>query len=400
MFRSSMIETTRRALRQAHAIPTRGPRRGATLWPRSRAPFVAICLVLVALLAPGLVSAPVQQTLGLRTVPRVAVAPVPLAVARLAALEGPRFPAALDAARAIAGAGQVTFAAVRDGQLLWSGSSGPGSRANAPLVIGSVTKTFVAAAVLELAEAGLLDLDGPIGDLLPALPGVPVSVTVRQLLDHTSGIADLYNPVTSEAIEMAPNDGWSARRLFGTIQPPWHPPGAGWSYSNANYYLLGLVVERVTGRPLADQLSRRFLDRLDLTSTRVLTEAHPEPLTAAWATVFWSSGAMVSSAPDLARWGDALLGGEVLHAPMRDAMLAFNDDGYGLGAQRIEVAGRSGVGHTGLLDTYTSLLLYLPDEGVTIALLVDRPGAPLVAMLTARPAGSGPSLVELALSGP
>jgi D-alanyl-D-alanine carboxypeptidase len=354
--------------------------------------------VLVALLAPGLASAPVQQTLGLRSVPRMAIAPPPLAVARLAALEAPRFPAALDAARAIAGAGQVTFATVRDGLLLWTGSSGPGSRSNSPLVIGSVTKTFVAATVLELAQAGLLDLDRPIGDLLPAFPGVPASVTVRQLLNHTSGIADVYNPVTSDAIEHAPDQGWSARRLFGTIQPPWHPPGAGWSYANANYYLLGLVVEQVTGHALDHELRRRFIEPLGLTASRLLTEDHPEPLTAAWTTVFWASGAMVSSAPDLARWGDALFGGEVLQAPMREAMLTFNADDYGLGAQRIEVAGRSGVGHTGLLDTYTSLLLHLPDEGVTIALLVDRPGAPLAAMLTAAPIGGGPSLLELALA--
>ena len=107
---------------------------------------------------------------------------------------------------------------------------------------------------------------------------------------------------------------------------------------------------------------------------------------------------MVASAADLARWGDALYGGEVLEPPMRDAMLSFNAEGYGLGAQRIEVAGREGVGHTGLLDTYTTLLLYLPDEGVTVALLVDRPQAPLEAMLTAAADGGGPSLLDLALA--
>ncbi len=387
-------------MRQARAIPTRGPRRGATLRPRSRAPFAAIWLVLVALLAPGLAHAPIQQTLGVRTVSHTAPAPPLIAVARLAALEAPRFPAALDAARELAGAGQVTFAAVREGQLLWSGSSGPGSRADSPLVIGSVTKTFVAAAVLQLAEAGLVDLERPIGDLLPEYPGVPASVTVRQLLDHTSGIADVYNPATSDALEHAPDDAWTARELFGTIQPPWHPPGAGWSYANANYYLLGLLVERVTGNDLDDELRRRFFEPLDLTSTEVLSDAQPGPLTAAWATVFWSSGAMVSSASDLARWGDALYGGDVLEARALEQMVTFNSNDYGLGAQRIEVGGRTGVGHTGLLDTYTSLLLHLPAEGVTIALLVDRPRAPLPEMLTARPSDDGASLLELALIEP
>jgi hypothetical protein len=77
-------------------------------------------------------------------------------------------------------------------------------------------------------------------------------------------------------------------------------------------------------------------------------------------------------------------------------MLAFNDDGYGLGAQRLDIGGVTGVGHTGLLDTYTSLLLHLPAENVTIALLVDTPRARLGAMLTAVPPDGGPSLLELA----
>ena len=237
---------TRRALRQAHAIPTRGRRRGTTLRPRSRAPFAALCLVLVVLLAPDLTLAPVQQTLGLRTVPSQ---PPPTAdAARVEALEAPRFLAALEAARATAGAGRATFAAVRDGRLLWSGSSGAGTNADSALVIGSVTKTFVAAAVLQMVQAGRLGLDDPIGAILPAYPGVPDSVTIRELLDHTSGIADVYNPITSASLEAEPDRGWSARTLFGTVQPPWHPPGAGWSYANANYYLLGLVVERVSGQ--------------------------------------------------------------------------------------------------------------------------------------------------------
>jgi D-alanyl-D-alanine carboxypeptidase len=356
--------------------------------------------VLVVLLAPDLTLAPVQQTLGVRTVPRQPAQPAlaTIDVAVIGALEAPRFPAALEAARATAGADRVTFAAVRDGRLLWSGSSGAGTTADSALVIGSVTKTFVAAAVLELVEAGRIGLDDTIGAILPAYPGVPGSVTIRQLLDHTSGIADVYNPITSASLEAEPDRGWSARTLFGTVQLPWHPPGAGWSYANANYYLLGLVVERVTGGSLADELQRRFFAPLGLEATRMLTAAEPEPLTPAWATVFWASGAMVSSAADLARWGDALYAGEVLEPPMRAAMRSFNAEDYGLGTQRITLAGRVGVGHTGLLDTYTALLLYLPDDGVTVALLVDRPEAPLEAMLTAAASGGGPSLLDLALA--
>jgi D-alanyl-D-alanine carboxypeptidase len=315
-----------------------------------------------------------------------------------AIVRAPSFGPALDAARGVAGAERATFAVVRDGRVAWAGSSGAGTSAATPLVIGSVTKTFVAAAVLQLVAAGRIGLDDEVGAVLPAYPNVPPDVTVRQLLDHTSGIADVFNPVTSAALEADPAAAWTATRLFGTIQAPWHPPDAGWSYANANYYLLGLLVERLGREQLADALGRRFFGPLGLGATRVLTPADPGVLSAGWATIFWASGAMESSAADLARWGDALFAGDVLEPEMRSAMLAFNDAGYGLGVQRLELAGVRGIGHTGLLDTYTALLLHLPEDGVTIALLVDQPEAPLAAMLTARPAGGGPSLLDLALS--
>lgn len=337
-----------------------------------------------------------MATLGIRD-PRVAAPPAAVVVADTGAVdEALRFPPALAAARVTAGADRVTFAVVRDGRTLWAGSSGEGTSAATPLVIGSVTKTFVAAAVLQLVAAGRIGLDETVGDLLPPLPHVPHDVTVRQLLDHTSGIADVFNPTTSAALETDPDRAWTAGRLFGTIEPPWHAPGAGWSYANANYYLLGLLVEELGREPLADALERRFLDPLGLDATRLLTPGDPGPLTAGWTTIFWASGAMESSAADLARWGDALYAGDVLDPELRAAMLDVNDAGYGLGAQRLSLAGVEGVGHTGLLDTYTALLMHLPGDGVTIALLVDRPEAPFGAMLTARPAGGGPSLLELA----
>lgn len=393
-----MMGSTRRAKIQARAIPRRGSRRRTTLWPRSRAPFAALGLIAVLCLAPEATLAPMGTTSAPRNPRAAAPAPSPMLVADREAISGaPRFGTALDAARAVAGADRVTFAVVRDGRLAWAGSSGEGTGAATPLVIGSVTKTFVAAAVLELASAGLVGLDDRIGDLLPAYPNVPPDVTVRQLLDHTSGIADVFNPTTSVALETDPDRAWTADALFSTVHEPWHPPGAGWSYANANYYLLGLLVERASHEPLADSLERRFFRPLGLEATRLLTPADPGSLSAGWATIFWASGGMESSAADLARWGDALYAGEILDAPMRAAMLDVNGSGYGLGVQQLSLAGVEGVGHTGLLDTYTALLLHLPAERMTLALLVDRPEAPLSSMLTAQPGSGGPSLLDLAL---
>jgi D-alanyl-D-alanine carboxypeptidase len=187
--------------------------------------------------------------------------------------------------------------------------------------------------------------------------------------------------------------------VLATIDGPWHPAGDGWSYSNTNYLLLGLLVEAVTGRTLADELRSRFFEPLGLESPRLLTAADPGPLSAAWATVFWGSGATTASAADVALWGDALYGdSSFLDDRLRQQMLAFNDDDYGLGAQRIDLGRVQGIGHTGLLSTYTTLMAHIPRSGVTVALMVNRSQAPLDQMMAADPTDGGPSLMDLVLA--
>ena len=181
------------------------------------------------------------------------------------------------------------------------------------------------------------------------------------------------------------------------------PAGEGWAYANTNYYLLGMVVERLTGSTLEQEIERRFLDPLDLGSTRMLGAHDPSsPLSPAWATIFWASGAMASSAADLARWGDALYDDDVPQYTLLDrstsrAMFKVNREDYGLGVKRIELTPRIGYGHTGLLNTYTTLLLHLPADDITIAMLVNRTNVDILSMIRQRPAGGGPSLLRLAL---
>jgi D-alanyl-D-alanine carboxypeptidase len=297
----------------------------------------------------------------------------------------------------------VTFAAVRDGNLLWAGSSGrerDGSTELTPassLVIGSVTKTYVSAVVLQMADEGLLDLDGSVRDLLPSVPGVSGEITIRQLLDHTSGLADVFNDTTRRGLEEHPERAWTADEVLGTLHAPWYRPGEGWAYANTNYFLLGLIVERLTGSTLAAELERRMLTPLGLESTRLLSGTDAGgPLAPAWTTIFWASGAMSASAADLARWGDAVYGDAVLQPETRAAMLALNDHDYGLGVQKIELPGATGYGHTGLLNTYTTLLYHDPTDNVTMALLVNRSHVDLGGMLMVEAPGGGPSLFELA----
>ena len=347
------------------------------------------------------VAQPVRGPRPLHLIDSLVRAVGPPAVTELVA-PSPRFQAALDAARAEAAAFGVTFAAVRDGELLWSGSSGrarDGRSALSPdteLVIGSVTKTFVAATILQLVEEGRLELDDPVRLHLPLLRDLNAEITLAELLDHTSGLADLFNDTTRTGLEEHPEHAWTADEILGALHEPWYAPGEGWAYANTNYYLLGMVVERVTGESLADEIDRRFLDPLGLEATHLLNGTVGGPLEPAWTTIFWASGAMAASAADLARWGDALYGGTVLDPSTRRAMLRLNSHDYGLGVQLVEVDGEPGYGHTGLLNTYTTLLYHVPAEDVTIALLVNRSHVDLGKMLTAAPA-DGPSLLELAL---
>jgi len=299
----------------------------------------------------------------------------------------------------------ITARVLRDGEIAWSGVSGRARDGRTPLteqtpfVIGSVTKTFVAATILQLVEEGLLELDDPVRRHLPRLTMVGTEITVRQLLDHTSGLADLFNDATRRGIEEHPELAWSADEVLATLHEPWYDPGEGWAYANTNYFLLGMIVERVTGATLAEELQRPFFGPLGLGTTRVLDGRAGDPLQPAWTTIFWASGAMSSSATDIARWGDALYDGDLLSARARREMLLVNEDDYGLGAQRIELdAETAGYGHTGLLNTYTTLLLHLPREDVTLALLVNRTDVDLAAALAARPPG-GASLLELARGG-
>jgi D-alanyl-D-alanine carboxypeptidase len=415
-----MMRGTKAPIRQARAIHGRERRHGRSL-PQLRAPVAAILLSLLVLLSPELTLAPLSAVEPQRTGPLPIdlidlpagpprVQPIDLEtpdavvgpVAASPQIDEAAFESAIWAARDAAGAYGITFAAVRDGQLLWSGAAGRGRdqatrlEADDPLVIGSVTKTFVAAAVLQLAEEGLLTLDDAVRDHLPGMSRVSREITIRQLLDHTSGLADVFNDTTRRGLEEHPEHAWTTAELFETIHAPWYAPGDGWAYANTNYFLLGLVVESVTGSTLADELNDRFLEPLGLKDTRLLTGSPDDggPLAPAWATIFWASGAMTASATDLARWGDALYGDEVLSDRSQDAMMALNSHDYGLGVQRIEVPGGPAFGHTGLLNTYTTLLLHLPKQDVTLALLVNRSDVDLGGMLMARPP-AGPSLLEL-----
>jgi CubicO group peptidase (beta-lactamase class C family) len=293
---------------------------------------------------------------------------------QLPASSGAQLQAAVDRAREGLGLMALTVGVAVDGRSYWAGASGvamDGATAldgDSPFAIASITKTFTAALIMELVERGRLSLDTEVATVLPEV-AVPAGVTIRHLLEHTSGIADLLAPMR-KPMEARPGHRFTSEAVIGRLPKPWFSPGANFGYSNSNYVLLGMVVERLYDRPFEDVLRRHLLRPLHLDETGVLlADGAPRLMTPSWASAFGTSGNMYSSASDLLEWGTALYGGRVLDADTVQQMVVFNDEDYGLGTELIHLRKRSGVGHTGLLRGYTSMLVHLPRERITLAVI-------------------------------
>lgn len=233
--------------------------------------------------------------------------------------------------------------------------------------IGSVTKTFVATVVLQLAAEGRLSLDDPVSRWLPGLLHDGDRITIRDLLAHRSGLADVADDAS---VRDGPKASWSPQRLIRIVD---HEPRTARSfhYSSTNYLVLGLVVERATGHTVGRELSERIIRPLALTGTSyepgrvrgphvhgyafpahqgvVDPTAAPRDLDTVSARWAGASGDVVSSAADVARFLAELLGGKLLPAAQLRAMETTRA-GYGLGLAVRETRCGPAWGHTGNLN--------------------------------------------------
>jgi CubicO group peptidase (beta-lactamase class C family) len=274
-----------------------------------------------------------------------------------------------------------------------------------PFPVASVTKTFIAALTVQLAGEGRFNLDDPLIRYLPKA-NVDKRVTIRELLDHTSGTYDFFN---NSAIDTAllgcRSCLWTPSRALSYVKKPLFAPGTHWSYSNTGYVLLGQLDEAVTGQSYASMLQERFFAPLRLITTYVqgqqpapypivhsyqfFTSSIHEKPTSLWdgtgvspfrsvTTAAGSAGDIASSSRDLAVWARALYSGRVLGTEGSKAMLDFGPTlavhssvPYGLGVEEFTVAGRQAVGHGGRLLGARSAIRYLPSEGVSIAVVIN-----------------------------
>jgi D-alanyl-D-alanine carboxypeptidase len=351
--------------------------------------------VVPLLLAAILFALPAQST----SVDAAIVTSVPLH--QLSPQTADALAAALARARRATGVQGLAFAVLRhNGKRGWTGVSGVGSGGSlsidTPLLIGSVAKTFTAAIILDLNERGRLSIDQRVDRYLPGSRRVVGGATVRQLLNHTSGVRDLYRPL-SKRLFSAPNRKLSSRQVLGSVGRPAFKPGTGYAYSNTNYYLLGRIAERVTGKRFHTLVENIITKPYGLSNTALLTprSSARNGIAKAWTSAFWTSGAMVSTAADLATWARYLYRGGLLGPTMRLQMRTFNPHRYGLGAQYIPLGEVRAYGHSGLLYTNTSLMLYLPKQKITVAIIATSTNVNLNWALTARVNGEK-SLLDLA----
>ncbi|GAA3290540.1 serine hydrolase domain-containing protein [Streptomyces cinereospinus] len=248
--------------------------------------------------------------------------------------------------------------------------------------IGSVSKTFSSVVLLQLADEGRVELDRPVDDYLPGL--LPDDrITVRHLLTHRSGLADYTEAMfhrTVPGFEAVRNRVFSYQELVGLslAAPRTTEPGVAYKYSNTNFVVVGMLIEKLTGRPVAEAYDSRIVKPLGLRQTsyvhpdtrieglRVRGYLHPDeagaPLvdsteqTASWAQ---SAGAVISSPADLNTFTSALMGGRLLSPAMLGAMTTVtptdtaNTRFYGLGLRRYDLScGTQVYGHTGTVQGY------------------------------------------------
>jgi D-alanyl-D-alanine carboxypeptidase len=308
--------------------------------------------------------------------------------------------ATLDRSREATGIIGATMAVIIPNEGMWVGASGLSDRdAGTPMRpenlfrIASITKTFTAALVLQLVAEGKLTLEDSIAQWLPNLVPNGEDITLRHLLNHTSGIFNITDNDEFEASLVTDfNKIWQPKEVvnLATAQPPQFAPGAGLSYSHTGYILLGMIVEAATSSTLEGEVRRRFLQPLQLDNTffdgsektkgelahGYTTFMNLDDMTqiphTALATAAWAAGGMVSNAENLAQWAEALYGGRVLDAASLDQMLTFIDPGVGLGVFRVQTPMGFAVGHTGLIRGYASTIFYLPDHSMAVAMLINQ----------------------------
>ena len=266
--------------------------------------------------------------------------------------------------------------------------------------IGSITKQFTAAAIMQEVDRGDISLEAPVGSYGPHMSGAAASVEVWQTLAQVSGLPS-YSDVDASLRDQLEDVDPSPEQLWKLVanKPLLFPTGAAWDYSNTNYLLLGMALERVTAKPYARLVQQRFCVPLHLFSTRFGDAVNAQnvatgytwrnaivatPVRAGLSDFAYAAGGLTSNAVDLLQWLEALRSGRVVSpsAFQRMATSARLPDGrhtgYGFGFFVRDWYGRRTIEHGGNIDGFTADEALVLDDGLEVTLLSNRDGISLV----------------------
>jgi CubicO group peptidase (beta-lactamase class C family) len=305
-------------------------------------------------------------------------------------------------ALAKSGVPSASIAVVKDGQIAYLHAYGnakldPATAAKPEMrySIGSISKQFTAAAILLLQEQGKLSLDDRVGKFLPELAQAN-DVSIRQLLSHASGYQDYWpqdyvmpmmlQPTTAQKIL----DAWARKPLD-------FEPGTKWQYSNTNYVIAGLIVEKTSGMPLLQFLQEKVFTPLDMKSVSDIDKAKlgdtdptgymryalgpPRPAPKEGKGWLFAAGELAMPAEDLAKWDISIIDQKLMKPSSYQAfeteVLLKNGLGtrYGLGVGVGSEFGHRALSHGGEVSGYTAQNLVFPDERVAVVVLTNQDAA-------------------------
>jgi len=340
--------------------------------------------------------------------------PTPAIGDPLAGVPSTRLQNAIEAYRKKTGIPGISVAIVWDDGRAWAGATGRADIAarrqmttGTALAFASVSKTFTAAVVLQLVDEGRVALDKPAAAYLPGYR-LDRRITVRMLMDHRSSLPDFFsNAKIDRALQGDKTATWTPERTWKYVPAHRPKPGTIYDYSNTNYLLLGELVERVTGNPLAAEVRERLLDPFQLDTAwyqiaekprakgatgyrllRTATAATVKPVAGRSTVMPFRSvvsaaagaGSIAGTATDAARWMQAFGSGNAFSAKSFRAMVAdakltramHAKVTYGLGVQLLTIEGHRTLGHSGRYVGFQNSVRYLRGPGISIAVLTNQ----------------------------
>ncbi len=263
-------------------------------------------------------------------------------------------------------------------------------------LIGSIVKTITSGCILQLHDEGVLSIEDSIHEWLPPIEYVNPNITIRQLLQHKSGLYDvLSNPALQPVMLGNVSQIWTAEQVLNQyLLAPINNPGGSWSYCNTNYFLLGMIIEAATGNPFYVEFRNRFFTPLGLSTFGIPAfEEFDQPVAHVWMDLFGSgqtqdahffysqylslnsiagaAGGYYATPEDVSKWMWQYMRGNLLQpATLDDAKntviaLGLPNIGYGLGLNKKTFAGHVGYGHGGDL-AYSASSWYFPDFDLSI----------------------------------